>query len=530
MAATEEVKLHEPESDRNPTDPVVHHDPTDIPTGLVRNLDTEHEKEALKRDAIYYPLVLYNNAMLENYQIKSLTLHYDGLVPRLQLIVSDPNGSIKFANVPGYVNILTLVMTPVKDGSYKKFVLNFYIESTTDMEDNIMVNAVWYSKKLYDNTGLSTITYTGCSKTNKKPIHNCNPSLNKRPNTWEYLHTVASKTGLGFASTEGCRTQQDRMPRLQHNISYIDDLYRNLDYAILDENNIFDYWIDLYGYIVMVNTKAVIEREGIDATFYDIIANVGIKNDDDYTETGSMKKVMRTLTNYRNLGAVTDLQFINYRTITDMSHVTEQGVSTQIMTLYQVGQSPEANNSFKLLDITQRPNSVDEQKLSSYYDIQSRPVVSVQQGERDMERLKTIRDSYFSKMNKELLELEMGTVNFGIQRGTLVNIMFYEYDLEKKRQIVHNASNLTVDAEENPKVEPDKQEPSDDSEVDLNNAIKDTDIPLPDISRSGLYYVKGMKFTYDYETGDLKQFIYVIKRGQSTKYNNQRTIPRFDAK
>lgn len=529
MAATvEEIKLHEPESDRNPTDPVVHHDPADTPTGIVRSLDKEHEKEYLKKDAIYYPLVLYNNVVLENYQIKSLTLHYDGLVPRLQLIVSDPNGSIKFANVPGYVNILTLVMTPVKDGSYKKIVLNFYIESTTDMEDNIMVNAVWYTKKLYDNTGISAITYTGCSKTNKKPIHSCNPEPNKKPNTWEYLHTVANKTGLGFASTEGCNKQEDRMPRLQHNVSYIDDLYRNLEYAILDQNNIFDYWVDLYGYIVMVNTKAVIEKENIDASFYDIVANVGMKNDDDRTETGTLKKSIRTITNFRNLGAPSDMQFVNYRTLTDMSHVTEQGVSTQIMTLYQIGQSPNANNSFKLLDITQRPNSVDERKLSAHYDIQSQPVISIQQCERDMTQLKTIRDSYFSKLNKETLEIEMSQVNFGLQRGTLVNIMFYEYDAEKKRQIVHNADNIVTDNEEDPKIDLNSVDESNNS-LTTKDAIMDADIPLPDMSRSGMYYIRSMKFTYDSESTDLKQFIYVVKKGQTTKYNNQRTIPRFEA-
>ena len=45
-----------------------------------------------------------------------------------------------------------------------------------------------------------------------------------------------------------------------------------------------------------------------------------------------------------------------------------------------------------------------------------------------LDNQKIIRNAFFRKRRQQILEVVLKNVNFGLQRGTLVNIIFKEYD------------------------------------------------------------------------------------------------------
>lgn len=537
--------LHQPAIERNYTDPKVIHDPSIKRGGIARNyapqnkvnndngdIGTIEAYEQLKTDGIYYPLVMYNHTVLEPHCLKKLYIHYTEIVPTIDLIISDPRGDIKFKNTPSYDNLLTVVIVPPKDGAYKKISLNFYITETSDYgSGNILVHGKWYLKDLYENTGLVAITYPGCIHIYPQfPEFDCLPPPDPKPNTWEFLHTIATKTGLGFACTHMCRDIPDHLPRLQHNTSLIQDLETNIKYAQVDENTIFDYWIDLYGYIVLVNVPWVLNETKYTYNWYDIISTTGLKASDNDTIKQKFVITHRTLTNYKMTGSKSDLSFINYTTKTDLSH-QDDGTTTSVITLSQEGSTKGANNACMTTDVSQNQTNIDSISNRAKHDVTGKSIHNIDlTGENMMERM-TIRNKFFQVRNSEVITIEMQEVNFGLQRGTIVNIVFYEYDVAKKKKIIDDASNIERDwlytgTGTKEDVYPDKGEMKIE-QLTRKDILEDETIGIPDLSRYGLYYITGMDFTYDYESGDLKQFVHVIKKGMTTKYSNFNTIPKF---
>ena len=58
--------------------------------------------------------------------------------------------------------------------------------------------------------------------------------------------------------------------------------------------------------------------------------------------------------------------------------------------------------------------------------------------------------------------------------------------------------------------------------------IQNQGIALPVLSKSGFYYIDGMKFEYDNNEHRIIQTLYLIKRGNLTNMQNKHTSPKLD--
>ena len=68
-------------------------------------------------------------------------------------------------------------------------------------------------------------------------------------NTYDTLLEIAKENKLGFAATKGCKDVKDERYRLVQTKTYVDYVKEIIGYGGLDEESIFDAWIDLFGYI-----------------------------------------------------------------------------------------------------------------------------------------------------------------------------------------------------------------------------------------------------------------------------------------
>ena len=229
----------------NPLDPIVVFDPEFAKRIVVKNFEDVQNKNpqmseqsnALKDDAINIPVVKINNVLMNDNQLDSLTINYDYFLPTIHVSVKDDTGFIKTCDTPGLDNFIEVIITSEINGYYKKISLVFYI---TDY-------------KIYD----SYISYDGIYKMQELNTNVFKQIGDKKLSTYEMLEAIAKETKLGFAATKGCKDVKDEYYRLVQSTSYKDYIKEQLAIAGEDEKSIFDAWVDINGYIVMVNVYNV---------------------------------------------------------------------------------------------------------------------------------------------------------------------------------------------------------------------------------------------------------------------------------
>ena len=255
-------------------------------------------------DAIYFPLIKVNQYILANDEILYMRLESLDILPELYLRVLDKNGKMLKTNSTGLNNHIIVVITAPVNGVYKKIKLRFYITDVNaynEYDDYILTfRSVLKIPELTHNYPTSMgypnkKQFSGCSK--------CKQAENSKPNSWEMLHFIANHCKLGFASTKKCKDISDRSYRLFNAYSSLEEcLYKEKEFAgTTEEEAIFDWWVDFYCYIVMVNVPYVL-NEDISIKHLGIYGIAGPNPTTEGQENPEPKPILvnRTLTNSRN--------------------------------------------------------------------------------------------------------------------------------------------------------------------------------------------------------------------------------------
>jgi hypothetical protein len=342
-------------------------------------------------------------------------------------------------------------------------------------------------------------------------------------NTWEMLHQIAEESGLGFAATKQCKEINDRSIRNIYSQRYDQYIKQQLLHSGCDEQNIFDAWVDLYGYIVMVNVPWVLNQE-ISARELSIVANTGIHGTTNDLPEQKPDTVDRTLTNWNLMVAITNLEIESYNIRID-NNVVNFG------TLEHIYMNKFRKNKTELceLDIQIKQNSVDGEYLEDYNTGKNRPMPKFDfnddaytglSGGYDLHNQKIIRNAFFRKHRQSILEVVLKNVNFGLQRGTLVNIAIFDNDPFNKSITFKSTSNLGGNKE----IDADKIGLP--KEINEEDIILDEGAYMPNLKLTGLYYIDGMKFEYSIEAGQIIQTLFLFKKGPTSGYENKHTPPR----
>lgn len=512
------VELKEP---YNPTDPVVVFDPTlDQPT-IIKTYDTEAKSEALTIDdldhefdvervqAVYIPMVQFNNTELDVMHIIDFKLSISGFVPELDLTIDDYLGLIGSNDMPGVHNNIKVILTAPVEGASKKIALDFYIEECTPNTDGtIQCHARYNLKELFN-------------KQNKQ-------LGDGKLNTYETLEEIAKQTKLGFAVTNKCKDIDDKRWRQLYGESYIDYMKDMLTYAGIDNESIFDAWVDEYGYLVMVNVPWVM-GETVDLAQLTIKCIKGAKstNNKDITDDNVVEVVQRTLTNDRQVENSNNLIFQGYEQNTNTNDVINHGTTREFFYMKGLGDT----NTICQASTFMMPSSIDEAQLAEDYECKNIEFIGFEMPDDDdedsentplivqKENIKTYFDGLYSKT----LTIMMPRPNYLLQRGTLVYVEFYEYNVSQKKEIqqkYYTPSQIEmptdIEVEENP-----------DEAYELQkNYMFDSSSGYGNPALTGLYYIKDITFRYCQGYEEIQQIMTLVKRGLRNNLENAATARR----
>ena len=475
MAAEKDVDIiKEP---YNPLDPEVKLDPEFNKKVILKQYDDPDKKKskantsALQDDAINIPVIRLNNITLMDEQIDQLIIYYDDFLPSIHLSIKDTQNVIKICDAPGYDNEIDVVITCQINGYYKKISLLFYITEF----------------KVYDEY----ISYDGIFKLQTMNTHVMKQIGSDKLNTYDMLQEIAKENKLGFAATKKCEDVQDKNYRLIRSKTYVDYIKEQIALSGLDEESIFDAWIDIFGYIVMVNVHYVMTEqvEPQNLTIYTMINGENDLNDDKML--ASATRVQRTLTNNRINVASTNLHFEKYEKIINNNNVYDEGaLNTNYYLL-----SPCEENTIETEQIQLIENSTDGENNSKDYEFSKSQFIGIEFGETPILMQTKVHKRFFDKLRSKRLQIELTKHNLGLERGTLINVLFKEYNTDVIKTFY----------------------PGEDVEESADGVIN----PL----LTAIYYIDGMKFEYVTENHKIQQTLYLIRRSPDYNPINKSTGP-----
>lgn len=523
----------------NVWDPKVCHDPSPeifpvIAKAFFRD-NLEDEEDFIKLndpynsayvDGILIPNIQINNKVLSNAELKYFKLSYDSFLPRLELEIAGNPDRENFGDTVRQNNQVIFSLVPHVDGVYKAIKMLFEIEE-------VKGSHYWCKFKMNhfttDIIPPACITFPGCSSCKKNED---TPKIS----TWELFHQVAVLNKLGFAASKHCKDVSDRARRLINSESFADFLEEQIKMSGTDENTIMDAWLDLYGYLTLVNVSGMFntkDNNDITPDNISIVAFKGIHSTSSKSLKMSPVLVKRVLTNF-NMAGESNLLFTKYKNVSSFLDAVYNGTSivhysqTVKGTDFNQG-APDTfgknNGSCLRSDIQTQENSIDGNALDDYSK-QGRYVTSIYNpdiSDYDINRQKEIHEKFFQTKRQNRVDVELKIPNYGLQRGTMVTLAVFEYDTDKKRKILDNLNNLSGNV-------------SVKSDIPLFNQfmpaglkaedIEQKEMGILDVSMSDIYYIDGMEFIYESDRKGITQILHLIKRGPLVNYVNKYTLPK----
>lgn len=513
----------------NYTDPIVRHDGGKHSSVIV-NYDPEYPEDADDTKMTYneeydqakvygklIPVVKVNNIVIPSEKINYLKLSYVDFVPTLRLEIIDDNQKIKSQDMPTRDNVITVILVPQVEGAYKKVSIDFYTETIPERYDDVITytDCKYKMPELY--CGLpNTYTHRGCSS--------CGTQAEPRPNTFELFHEIAMKLGLGYQTTEEVQNIEDRMPRHTQNFPLIEFLQNQLAMGGLGNSSIFDAWIDLYGYITVVNLPWLMSQN-IDERYLGIKAVNGIMNSNEIMPDPQYILVNRTINNFNTNSSKTNLTFISYEHLIDYSELMKNGALKNFYMFNRAG-DPTANsdvggNNIDQINIQAGVSSYSENNRADW-QTQAPTIMLTEVNDYPTAIQKEIRKAYLINLRTKRLKVFMDDYNLGLQRGTFINFAAFTDNPQHKQKLMNEGSALEKPREDNI-IEDNKIDNIDSHDVMLNDAVS-----ILDMSVSGIYYIDGMEFEYDSKFQQIKQILYLIPKGTTNQLINSDSVPAME--
>lgn len=526
----EKYRLKTPQEGLNMTDPIVRHDggrfsnvavlydpefnvaPTDD-TKPNTSQDFDQTKVLGKR----IPVIKLNNLVIDYAKIEYMKIDYTGFIPMLTLWVRDADTKIKTQDMPTRNNIITLVIVPQEEGAYKKVSLNFYTSTVPQRDGDIIkyIDCEYRIPELYAGSP-RTFKHPGCSA--------CGTSQTHQPNTYELFHDIALELGLGYQTTEGVKEVQDRLCRNTMNLKLYEFMKEQLAISGTNESEFFDAWIDLYGYITLVNIPWIFTQE-IDQNYLGINALPGIPSTSLNTLDQNYKLIHRTISNFNDFPAPMNLSYTDYEHLLDFSKLKNNG-SIRNYYIYNRAGDPSANeevggNNYDQINLQAAPTSYDEAELNEW-QTGTKTVVLTNVNEYPTAIQKEKRNLFFTNLRAQRIKVEMQVYNLGLQRGTLVNFLDFNYDTTQKYSLATNYKSMFKETEDF------KLEQLFENYDQQIHHVMNPHFGMPNYSTNGIYYIDGMEFVYEKQQQQIVQYLYLIPTRPTNRATNKHSTPKFN--
>lgn len=500
------VKFKEP---KNPLDPIVVFDPsfdfsnivmplTNFNAGIPNKNDVNID--TLSLDAIEKPLVKLNNRVLFSDKIYSLIITLKNFLPEIEIVVSDENRHIQATDVPGMNNVITVVMIAPVDGANKKISLDFYIVDCKFNDDN-------------------TVTYIGEYKANGLKQVKYSQIGDSSLTTYEMLENIAKELKLGFAASEKCKDISDKRWRQLYSKTYKDFIHQELSYGGLDEESIFDAWIDNFGYLVMVNVPYILsEKCDLEQLATKVITGSVNELNADIVPKQNVEEIFRIITNSHDYTGVANLHISEYHSVVNNEKIMNNGTLNKYFYL----DGPCDTNTIAQEQVQILENSVDGNEEPESYQFEHIEFIGVNQEEEDSEceSKKLVQEkivkNYFNKIYSKMLNVTLDIPNYSLQRGMLIGVVIEEYNAANKQTIMNSGSNASATAA-------DDNDEASESNMNSRNILIDDQLGLMNPALSGIYYIKEIEFNYNGGMNQIVQTLTLVKKGILSNIQNKYT-------
>ena len=464
----------------NPTDPIVVFDPPEPkklyklydPVEPTQSTDGPSQVDALRDDGINMPIIRLNNFSLKGENIDYMKIYFNDFLPKIHLVVKDKDDIIKLCDSPGWDNEIHVIMISELNGYYKKISLLFYIENIELYDDYISYNGEWK----YQPFNKSYVT--------QYPI----PPEDKKLTTFELVKGIAKYYGVGFASTNNIPPIEDYRYRIIKAQTLKEWVPYQVKFGGFGTDNVYDCWIDLNGYLVIVDVAWVL-RQKVTWKDFGIVNMVGT-----HSETNSFQEDMlhpllmpRLLTNNKTNTNNYNLLIDHYENIMDNEYIHQEG---SFHRNYFLRKYTEINNlnevQTKIVE-----NSIEGAAYASEYDNDRYKLIGIEyeyEGDdaeivEPMMNKWQISDHFFTKLRSRIIKVLLNRYNLGLQRGTLIYVLFKEYNMNVAKAIEKE-----------------------------DNEIQEEATGTVNPYSSGLYYIDSMEFEYKQEEKKLNQYLFLCKK------------------
>ena len=502
-SSNDSIEFIEP---KNPLDPIVVFDPEFKFSSIVMPYNYDEESEygenkdttsTLKVNGVLVPILKINNKIIMPDKVYSLSIYIQDFLPTIVINIDDPQKNIQATDVPGMNNVITIIMTAPVDGANKKISMDFYITNCEFNEDD-------------------TITYYGEYKCNGLKQKKCTQIGDTQLSTYEMLEAIAKDCKLGFAASDKCKEISDKKWRQIYSETYKDYILQEISHAGLDENSIFDCWIDEFGYLVMVNIPYIMNTpvEVKQLTTKVITGDVITDLPKTKIPGQNVSEVYRIITNIKNTPSTHNLQITEYFSQVNNENILNNGTLTRY---YYLDSSCE-QNLIKQEQVQIFENSIDGLHGIEEYQYENIEFLGTNQNEDGLCELyqEKLKNNYINKLTSKILKVKLTNANYSLQRGMLLEVIIDEYNETNKQTILNNGNNaLSFKKDEK-------------TEIVAKNAkekelISDEYNGVTNPSLSGLYYINGIELIYNAGNQKFEQVLYLIKRGITNNILNKYT-------
>ena len=223
-----------------------------------------------------------------------------------------------------------------------------------------------------------------------------------------------------------------------------------------------------------------------------IISTKGTRNTSNDVQEQKFETVNRTIHNSNLTNVLDDLSIESYEEISKPGDVHYMGNLQTFTSFCPEGAQETSSNNLVGEQVLAVESTADGAYIEEYETSVSQNVI-INFSDYDINVQEYKRTLYFSKLRSQQLKVILKQTNFGLQRGTLLNVIIYEYDSIKKDAIIKAASNVGGQDET---FIPDTSEIQSLSGVTSikKDIIDNEGAGIPNPALCGLYYIDAMDF------------------------------------
>lgn len=417
------------------------------------------------------PLIAINNSVINFDDVLEMTLDGTGPVPEVSIIAVDTAHNIENIDNPGTDNELRLQIIPPFDNAYKKINLTFHLSSLKT------INGIIHAQGSYRVPTLSSSYFKSFGKIS----------------TYELFRTIATETGLGFASNVS-DTDDQRFIYCDHK-SYKRLLEKQIKMSGGDPVKIYDYWIDFWNNLNLVD---VYERFNTIDPEEEMMVWVAAQPRES-TAGVDIKPVQiaAVLTNHPGM-ATTELAIESKNFVVDGTANMWDGTD-KVVSIYEMSKNEYLDHMIQ--------NSSVKKDIFTHYQYEGEVY-----GDVNYMINKMYRESYLQIINNNTIEVVAKKPLLGLMRGKQVRLNWYiagdqsiykMKDMEDAGLISQNLVNPNVDVDPQYTAEQQKH---------INPDVEDHYII--DKQSSGQYLIVGSKIKYT--RGEWKNVL-VLSRPESPR-------------